>query len=131
MAYLGELDSVLVRNHPDADQVTGAAHACGHNAQIAALLAMAYGFADSGVLKELSGTVVLMAVPAEEYVEVAYRKSLKDKKTIEFLGGKPELIRLGAFDDIDIAIMTHTASKEKGETWNMHAKCNSGMQSET
>src|SRR5438128_9238880 len=34
-ALLGELDALVVVGHPEADQSTGAAHACGHNAQIA------------------------------------------------------------------------------------------------
>ncbi len=115
IAYMGELDSVLVRDHPDADPETGAAHACGHNAQIANMIAVAYGLVESGILPHLSGRVALMAVPSEEYVEVAYRLQLKEQGRIEFLGGKPELVRLGAFDDVDMAFMTHQASRETGK----------------
>jgi metal-dependent amidase/aminoacylase/carboxypeptidase family protein len=61
VAYMGELDSVLVRNHPDADPATGAAHACGHNAQIANLVALAYGLVESGIMPHLNGNVALMA----------------------------------------------------------------------
>jgi len=32
-ALLGELDALVVSGHPHADPTTGAAHACGHNAQ--------------------------------------------------------------------------------------------------
>ena len=106
-AYLGELDSVLVRDHPDADPETGAAHACGHNAQIANLIALAYGLVESDVMAHLEGNVVLMAVPSEEYVELEYRLGLKEAGKIEFLGGKPEMIRVGAFDDVQIGFMTH------------------------
>lgn len=113
VAYLGELDSVLVRGHPDADPATGAAHACGHNAQIANLIALAHGLVESGVMDALDGSVALMAVPAEEYVEVEYRLGLKREGKIEFLGGKPELIRLGAFDGIDMAMMTHQTSRDE------------------
>ena len=38
VAILGELDSLLSWEHPDHDSATGAAHACGHNAQIAMML---------------------------------------------------------------------------------------------
>jgi len=111
-AYLGELDSVLVREHPDADPTTGAAHACGHNAQIANLIALAYGLVESGVMAELDGDIALMAVPAEEYVEIAYRLGLKEAGQIEFLGGKPEMIRLGAFDDVQMTLSTHQSARE-------------------
>ena len=37
VAVLGELDAVVCPGHPQADPSTGAAHACGHHGQIAAL----------------------------------------------------------------------------------------------
>lgn len=51
-----------------------------------------------------------MAVPAEEYIEIEFREGLRKEGKLSFLGGKPELIKLGEFDDIDIAMMTHTTS---------------------
>ena len=33
-AVIGELDALGVAGHPEADPASGAAHACGHNAQI-------------------------------------------------------------------------------------------------
>lgn len=115
IAYMGELDSVLVWDHPDADPATGAAHACGHNAQIANLIALAYGLVEGEVMPHLDGNIALIAVPAEEYVEIAYRLGLCREGKLEFLGGKPEMLRLGALDDVDITLMTHQSSrKEEG-----------------
>ena len=37
-AVLGELDSLIVPDHPHADPITGAAHACGHHGQVAAMI---------------------------------------------------------------------------------------------
>ncbi len=112
VAIIGELDSILVADHPSANPETGAAHCCGHNAQIANMLGAGLALMESGVLSELSGRVALMAVPAEEYVEIAYRSDLRRQGKIEFLGGKSELVRLGEFDDVDIAMMVHTASQD-------------------
>jgi metal-dependent amidase/aminoacylase/carboxypeptidase family protein len=53
---------------------------------------------------------VLMAVPAEEYVELERRLELRRQGRLEFLSGKAELFRLGAFDDVDVAMMVHTIS---------------------
>src|SRR5919202_3829982 len=115
VAVLGELDSLGVREHPAADPETGAAHACGHNAQIAMMLGVAAAFVDAGVAPRLAGSVAFFAVPAEEYVEIEFREGLARQGKLEFLGGKPELIRLGEFDDVDMAMMTHTSSnKEDG-----------------
>lgn len=124
VAYLSELDSVLVKDHPDADPETGAAHACGHNAQIANLVALAYGFAESGVMDELDGNLALMSVPAEEYVEVAYRLGLRNEGKIEFLGGKPEMIQLGAFDDVDLCLATHQSSAGEGSLFSVGGPSN-------
>ena len=108
LALIGELDALTVPGHPREDPTTHAAHACGHNAQIAGLMGAAAALSDPRVQHELSGTIVLMAVPAEEYVEVEYRHGLQLAGELEFLGGKPELIARGEFDDIDLAMMIHT-----------------------
>ncbi|MCP6429242.1 amidohydrolase, partial [Klebsiella pneumoniae] len=52
-----------------------------------------------------------MAVPAEEYVEIAYRLKLREAGKLHYLGGKQELIYRGAFDDIDMAMMIHSAKE--------------------
>ncbi len=112
ICIIGELDAVKCYGHPHADPETGAAHACGHNAQIASMLGAAYGLVESGVLEELDGRVTFFAVPAEEFVELEFRQQLKADGKIEFLAGKQELIHLGAFDDVDIAMMVHSQAGE-------------------
>lgn len=114
VAVLGELDAIVCCDHPLADRLTGAAHACGHNAQIAAMAAAAIGLKTSGAMEFLDGDVAPFAVPAEEFVELEYRNRLREDGKIRYLGGKAELIRLGAFDDIDMAMMTHVSIS--GET---------------
>ena len=110
VAVLGELDSLIVSEHPHADTETAAAHACGHHAQIGMLMGVACGLVSSGVIEQLGGRLALLAVPAEEYIEIEYRDELRRDGKLEFLGGKPELIRLGEMDDIDMALMCHTTS---------------------
>jgi amidohydrolase len=110
VALIGELDSLIVWDHPQANPETGAAHACGHNAQIAGMLGAARALIETGAIDHLAGNLVFFAVPAEEYVEVEYRARLVQEGKLEFLGGKPELVRLGHFDDVDMAMMIHTTS---------------------
>jgi amidohydrolase len=111
VALLGELDGLVVTGHPDADHETGAAHACGHNAQVAGLLGAAMGLVDAGAFERLAGRVVFFAVPAEEYGDIEWRVAQARAGRIEFLGGKPELLRLGHLDDVDLAMMIHTTSE--------------------
>jgi len=110
VAVIGELDSLVVTEHPNADPDTGAAHACGHHCQIGMMLGATMGLLTPEVMAQLSGEVVPFAVPAEEFIEVEQRLEMRNEGKLEFLGGKQELIRLGKFDDVDIAMMCHTAS---------------------
>lgn len=109
VALLGELDSLLCWEHPDRDPRTGAVHACGHNAQIAMMLGAALALRE--VAPNLAGRVALMAVPAEEYVELEERLAFREQGQLEFLGGKAEMVRLGAFDDVHVAMMVHASAR--------------------
>ncbi|MGI5835457.1 MAG: amidohydrolase [Chloroflexota bacterium] len=122
VAVMGELDSILLYEHPNANPETGAAHACGHNVQIAMMLAVASAFKATNAASKLSGKIVFFAVPAEEYVEVEYRVNLARQGKLEFLAGKQELIRLGEFDDVDITMLTHlTTRKEERRLSNLES----------
>lgn len=106
LTVIGELDAIGCHSHPNANPVTGVAHACGHHAQMAAMIGCAIAMADPDVQKCLAGTVNFLAVPAEEYIDADKRAKLK-KEGIEFCCGKSEMIRTGVFDDTDIALTTH------------------------
>ena len=106
LTVIGELDAIGCHSHPNANPVTGVAHACGHHAQMAAMIGCAIAMADPDVQKCLAGTVNFLAVPAEEYIDADKRDRLK-KEGIEFCCGKSEMIRTGVFDDTDIALTTH------------------------
>src|SRR5881396_2599609 len=110
-AVLGELDALVVAGHPEGDPGTGAAHACGHNAQIAGVLGAAMGLLDAKAADHLAGRVAFFAVPAEEYGDIEWRITQARAGKLEFLGGKPELLRLGHFDDVDLAMMIHATSR--------------------
>jgi amidohydrolase len=111
IAVIGELDSLIVPGHANAHPETGAAHACGHHAQLGSMLGVLTAILDDSVRASLSGSVTFMAVPAEEYIELDFRESLRAEGKIEFFGGKQEFIRLGEFDDIDMAMLTHTTAE--------------------
>ncbi len=110
VAVVGELDSLRVLNHPHADPDTGAAHACGHHCQTPMMLGAAVGLLAAGVLDSLAGNIAFIAVPAEEFIDVEYRWGLRKAGKLGLMAGKQEFIRLGAFDDVDMAMITHTAS---------------------
>jgi len=124
LALMGELDSVLVPSHPFADPLTGAAHACGHHASMAGMLGAGMGLRDSRVMGELDGDVSLMAVPAEELVELEYRNRLRREGRIDFLAGKQEFIRLGLLDGVDMVLMFHLQQSDPVQKISLGATMN-------
>lgn len=108
---LGEMDSLIVPNHKEADPKTGYVHSCGHNVQSATLLGIAAALKEEGMLDGLCGKILLCAVPAEELIELGYRIGLKKQGIIKYLGGKSEFLSRGLFDGVDIAFMVHASSK--------------------
>lgn len=107
LALLGELDAIRLPQHPHANSKTGAAHGCGHHAQLAGVVGAALALSDPEIAEKLDGQVVFFATPAEEYGEVEYKKRLMDEGRIVYGGGKCELLRLGAFDDIHLCMAHH------------------------
>lgn len=108
LALIGELDALRIPTHPFANPETSAAHSCGHNIQLTGVIGAAFALTDPEVASTLGGNVVFFAVPAEEYGEIEFKNKLKDEGKIRYGGGKSELIRIGAFDDIDLNIVHHS-----------------------
>jgi amidohydrolase len=126
VAVIGELDAVKAPGHPAADMTTGAAHACGHHTQLGALIGAAIGLGVPEVASTLSGRAAFIATPAEEFIDVEMRWGLREAGRLGLLSGKQEMIRLGVFDDVDMAMMIHTSSSKAqrqfivGGTSNAH-----------
>lgn len=107
ICIIGEMDAIVCHGHPYADPVTGAAHACGHNAQVAAMIGAAYGIVGSGMLDACDCRISFLAVPGEEFVELDYRRQLVERGLLTYMSGKQELLHLGIFEDVDVAMMIH------------------------
>ena len=105
LCIMGELDALDIANHPES--VNGMAHCCGHHAQGAALLGVAAALQAPGALEGLCGSIRLMAVPAEEMIQLAFREELRKKGVIHYLGGKVEFLYRGYFDGVNLALMVH------------------------
>jgi amidohydrolase len=111
LALIGELDALRIPSHRYVNPETQAAHCCGHHAQLAGVMGAAFALTDPAVAAALGGNVVFFAVPAEEYGEIAFKNQLKEEGKIRYGGGKSELIRIGAFDDITLNIAHHSSGE--------------------
>ena len=110
LGIFAEMDSLIVPTHPEADPKTGAVHACAHHCQCAAMLGIAAAFKAPGALDDLCGSIRLIVVPAEELIEIGYRKQLKNDGIIRYFGGKQEFLYRGILDGVDLSMMVHTSS---------------------
>ena len=107
LALIGELDALRIPTHAHANPETQAAHCCGHHAQLAGVIGAALALTDAEVAQKLDGQVIFFATPAEEYGEIEFKNQLIADGRIAYGGGKCELIRIGAFDDVDVALAHH------------------------
>lgn len=112
VALIGELDALACPTHPKAT-AEGFAHACGHYAQIVCMLGAALALSDPEVSACLDGTATIFAVPAEEYLDASVRGEVRRTHGVRCSGGKCELLRRGEFDDIDMAITTHSLMADR------------------
>ena len=110
LAIFAEMDSLIVPTHPESDPDTGAVHACGHHAQCAAMLGIAAALKAPGALGNLSGSIRLIVVPAEEGIEIEYRRQLMEQGVIRYISGKLEFMHRGILDGVDLAMMVHTSA---------------------
>lgn len=112
IAFIAELDAVYAPSHWQADPATGAAHNCGHYTQVAIALALYQYYYNTKAYEALDYALTFVFVPAEEYLDLAYRDQLLDEGKISYYGGKPEAMKLGVFDDIDVGICVHAMGGE-------------------
>lgn len=111
LALIGELDALRIPDHKCVNTKTEAAHCCGHHAQLAGVIGAALALTEGEIAEKLDGQIVFLAAPAEEYGEIEFKKSLMEQGKIGYGGGKCELIRIGAFDDIDACLAHHVSMK--------------------
>ena len=108
LAVIGEMDALPIPNHPNA--YNGAAHCCGHHVQLTGIVGAAMALVDEEVKAAMGGNICFFAVPAEEFVDIEWKNQMMKEGKLGYGGGKCELIRIGAFDDIDIAMGHHSST---------------------
>lgn len=113
LGIFAEMDGLIVPSHPAADKETGAVHACRHCMQTAALVGLAASLKEPDALNGLSGRIRLIVVPAEEGVELEFRRSLIEKGIVHSKSGKVEFLRRGLLDDVDLSFMMHAWTGDK------------------
>lgn len=73
----------------------------------------ALALTDPEVKQALGGNVTFFAVPAEEFVELELKDKMREDGVIRYGGGKCELIRIGAMDDLDLVVGHHSGTQHQ------------------
>lgn len=108
LVFVAELDAVFAPSHFKADTTSGAAHNCGHYSQVVIALKLFKDLLTTKIYENFDFSISFVFVPAEEYLDLDYRKNLKEKGEITYFGGKPEGMKLGIFDEFDFGICVHS-----------------------
>ncbi len=104
VGIVAELDAVYAPNHYTS--VNGAAHNCGHHSQVVLALGMIKHFFDNQ--ENLENCLVFIFTPAEEYLDLEYRKSLLKENKIKSVSGKVNMMLNHEVDDIDCFMHFHS-----------------------
>ncbi|OPJ60209.1 amidohydrolase [Clostridium oryzae] len=108
IGLIAELDAIPTYGHKYSSNDMHAAHACGHSNQLAIMLGVMKALKNSGLLDKIDAKVTLIGTPAEEFINLNYRKNLIKENKIRYMSGKQDMIANGIFDDIDLVISCHT-----------------------
>lgn len=108
IALMGEMDGLPLPDHPSANPETGVAHACWHNTQITAVAGAAMALSDPEVAAGIDGNIAFFGCPAEEQGDLDELIQMKKEHRIQYFGGKAQLIKEGALDDLDMIIAHHS-----------------------
>ena len=68
VCLMGEMDALPLPTHPDAWSETGAAHACGHNAQMTGVYGAAIALTNPEIKKHIEGNITFIGVPSEVFL---------------------------------------------------------------
>ncbi|KAH7096397.1 hypothetical protein BKA62DRAFT_719801 [Auriculariales sp. MPI-PUGE-AT-0066] len=86
-------DGRVIGVNSEMDALPGIGHACGHNLIAMAGVAVAIAVRAAMEQHSLPGRIILLGTPAEESLE-----------------GKVVLLKMGAYDEMDVCVMSHPAA---------------------
>lgn len=61
---------------------------------------------------DFGANLAFIFTPAEEFVDLEWRKKQKAEGKITYFGGKQEAIKLGVFDDVDYCVSVHAIGED-------------------
>jgi amidohydrolase len=122
IVLLADMDAL-----PTLGSSKGTAHSCGHHAQMAVMVAVFRALVKADIPNREGVRIVFIASPAEEYVDLGRRMSLKDQGEIRYLSGKQEMIHLGVFDEPSVVLKYHSMEDSSARKATVNGTLNGFM----
>ncbi|HZK28921.1 MAG TPA: M20/M25/M40 family metallo-hydrolase, partial [Clostridia bacterium] len=104
IGLMADMDALLV---PDECGVPQPFHSCGHSVQVAVMLTVMRALKNSHLLDEMPGRVSLFLTPAEEFIDLEFRRNLIRSGGIRYCSGKQNIAASGLLDDVDCVLSCH------------------------
>lgn len=82
-------------------------HSCGHSIQTTVMAWVLKLLKDLEIPEQTGGRISFIATPAEEFIDLDYRRELQKQGKIRYFSGKQNMIAQGIFDDVDCVITMH------------------------
>lgn len=108
LALVADMDALEVQG----DKGPVLRHACGHSIQVTVMLALMRIFKDLGIPGSGPGRISFLATPAEEFLDLDFRRELIRQGAVTHLSGKQSMIALGLFDDVDAVLSCHVSGDD-------------------
>lgn len=121
IGLIAELDAIPTIGHCCANPLDNAAHSCGHSTQVVMMIAALLALKELIDTNQLHGRVTLFFCPAEEFIDIEYRKKLIANKSIYAIGGKQNMIIDHLFDNIDCCVHAHGMGEFKKYRFNVQS----------
>lgn len=108
IALLADMDALEVQGKEGPLVI----HSCGHSIQVTVMLAVMRVLKELDLFDCLPGRVSFVATPAEEYIDLEYRRNLIAEGKLRYASGKQNMIADGLFDDVDCALSCHISGDD-------------------
>jgi len=122
IGLLAELDAIVTPGHRCSNNPDKAAHSCAHSVQCTIMLGAIKALKECGWFGKNEGTVTLFFSPAEEFVDLDYRRKLIEEGKIKYLSGKENMLVQHVFDGIDCLIHLHAMGEYRGFRYNVNSE---------
>lgn len=119
IGLIAELDAIPTIGHNCANLIDNAAHSCGHSTQVIIMIGVLLSLKELLSTEQIKGKITCFFCPAEEFIDIDYRKQLLNEKKIYAIGGKQNMLIDHLFDEVDCILHVHGMGEFRKYRYNV------------